>query len=370
MNWVWNKKEVMKAWQSLVAVAERKSQNPALGFVRVQADGNQLFLKSTDLDVQLDYELDHPALEPGACLIPARKFWDICRSLPDDLPMCLKVEEQEKIRLTIGKSRFTLATLPLESYPALPAFSAGTEAFEISAQDLKSLLDSVSFAASDQDSRLYLNGILWIVESERLVVVASDGHRLIEASLPLALQEPFQKRVIVPRRSVMDMGRLLSSLQDKSVRVEFSESSLAIKTVDFCLTVRLIDSRYPEHEKFFPPRMKHQITIPFQPLKQALQRISILTDHHEIVALAFSENHLELRTDNPGHEEAVEELSVSYSGPEWLLRLNIRYWMDFLNAIGSDLTLLQMSFSSADSAIVFEGDPAFHVRYVLMPFRR
>ncbi|HBO12623.1 MAG TPA: DNA polymerase III subunit beta, partial [Halieaceae bacterium] len=227
---------------NLVAgVVERRNTLPVLANVLLQLDGDRLSLTGTDLEVELVGRVQLPTPgDAGEVTLPARKLLDICKSLPEGSDVQVSVTDS-KATVTSGRSRFTLATLPAREFPNIED-SIGTHQFTIEPQQLRRLIERTSFAMAQQDVRYYLNGMLWEIKGGRLRFVATDGHRLAICTLPEALSGVDDAQVILPRKGVLELGRLLQD-DDDAVTVILGNNHLRATTAGFTFTSKLVDGK-------------------------------------------------------------------------------------------------------------------------------
>lgn len=357
---------LLKPLQLIAGVVERRQTLPILANVLLRLKDNTLELVGTDLEVELlgRINVEH-SVTSGAITVPARKFMDICRSLPEEAEIELSVEGS-KLYVRSGKSRFNLTTLPANQFPNTEEVSAETE-FSVPQQDLCQLIEATQFAMAQQDVRYYLNGMLWEVRRDSLRTVTTDGHRLAYSITDIRAQTD-NIQVIVPRKAVMELGRLLSEAESE-VTVTLGRNHLRVKTVDYVFTSKLIDGRFPDYEKVIPQVLEKCLVVDRDILKQALSRVAILvSEKHRSVRLELKTNLLKVATNNPDDQEkAEEEVAVGYMGPEMEIAFNINYLIDALNALpGGEVKL---SMAGSDSSVRIEGLNEDTSIYVVMPMR-
>src|SRR5471030_3277889 len=212
MHFTIQREALLKPLQLVAGVVERRQTLPVLSNVLLVVEGQQLSLTGTDLEVELvgRVQLEEPA-EPGEITVPARKLMDICKSLPNDALIDIKVDEQ-KLVVKAGRSRFTLSTLPANDFPTVEE-GPGSLTFSLVQSKLRRLIERTSFAMAQQDVRYYLNGMLLEVSAGILRAVATDGHRLAMCSMKADIGQPDRHQVIVPRRSEEHTSELQSLRQ-------------------------------------------------------------------------------------------------------------------------------------------------------------
>jgi len=217
MHFTIQREALLKPLQLVAGVVERRQTLPVLSNVLLVVEGQQLSLTGTDLEVELvgRVPLEEPA-QPGEITVPARKLMDICKSLPSDALIDIRIDEQ-KLLVKAGRSRFSLSTLPANDFPTVEE-GPGSLTFSLVQSRLRRLIERTSFAMAQQDVRYYLNGMLLEVQTGILRAVATDGHRLAMCSMEAAIEQVERHQVIVPRKGILELARLLTE-QDGSVSI-------------------------------------------------------------------------------------------------------------------------------------------------------
>ena len=213
--------KVLSALQAVSGIVERRHTLPILANVLIRKNGPQVEFTTSDLEIQVrttaEFEGDAASF---STTVGARKLIDILRSMPTDQVVTLSAN-QSKLTLQGGKSRFTLQTLPADDFPLVQEAADFGPAFSVPQKTLKSLINQVHFAMAVHDIRYYLNGILFIAEGKTLTLVATDGHRLAMAQSQLAEDMPSKQEVILPRKTVLELQRLLKD-EDTPIEMRFA----------------------------------------------------------------------------------------------------------------------------------------------------
>lgn len=356
---------LLKPLQLVTGAVERRHNLPILANVLMEVSEHSLKLTGTDLEVELVGEVQLTGeVRPGNTTVPARKFLDIVKSLPDQVE--LKLEQQDnRLVLRSGRSRFTLATLPADEYPNVEAFEADIE-FTLKQGILKSLIDATQFSMANQDVRYYLNGLLLETEGNVLRTIATDGHRLalshrtIESSLP-------QKQVIVPRKGVMELLRLLE-VDELDIAVAISDNAIRASTPGAVFTSKLVDGRFPDYRRVLPKGGDKVVIASRHQLKQALLRASILSNEKfRGVRVQLEESTIKITANNPEHEEAEEILDIEYQNSPLEIGFNVSYLLDILNHISSEY--IRITLIDGNSSALIENHQDEDSMYVVMPMR-
>ena len=364
-----SKENLLGPLQQVVGVVERRQTMAILSNVLLRTIDDRLLITGTDLEVQMIASASAEISAPVAVTVPARKLLDICRSLPDGA--VLKMEcLQDKISLQAGKSRFTLATLPAENYPAFDAASGFDFAVDIAAAMLRRALDKTLFAMAQQDVRYYLNGLMLELSDGVLRAVASDGHRLSLCEQPFASADSTGfRQIIVPRKGVLELQRLLSSEDDEALLTfELSSNNLRITLGRVVFFAKLIDGRFPDYRRVLPKEIKWLLKIDRQEIKAALTRVSILSnDKFRGIHLSLAQDLLSLVAQNPEHEEAQEEIAVEYAGKPFSVGFNVSYLLDAINNV--DSAEVMFLFPEDAHSCVIQDAATHDFKFIVMPIR-
>ena len=247
MKFTIQREQLLKTLQLVTGVVERRQTLPVLANLLIRATDNRIELTGTDLEVQMVAECEALVEQTGEATLPARKLADIWRSLGDGAEVSVAVDG-EKAVVKSGRSRFSLATLPAADFPKVQGGEADVT-LQVGQSVLRALIDDVSFAMAQQDVRYFLNGMLLEVAEEHVRAVATDGHRLAMSTSNEAGADATKRvRIIVPRKGVLEVGRLLDGETD-TVELQLGANHLQVKAGDFTLTTKLVDGQFPDYKK-------------------------------------------------------------------------------------------------------------------------
>lgn len=363
-----SREALLKPLQFATGAVERRHTLPILSHVLLIINENKLTLIGTDLEVELSGTLDlgNESKKNHELTLPGKKFLDICRALPENSILEL-VEENNRVVIGAGRSKFTLATLPAAEFPRTPEQQSIME-FNIPQNELRSLLEKTSFAIPQQDVRQYLNGLLLEVKDGSIQALATDGHRLALNAVKLQTSENTFAQIIIPRKGVLELLRLLENSEDQ-VLISLNNNFISIKGDDFSLTSKLISGKFPNYSKIIPKKGDKAIILNRELLKQTLVRVGILSNEvFRSARFQLRPEMLRLTANNPEHEEAIEELPIAYQGENLDTIFNINYIIDILNSCNSEN--IQFSLKDSESgAIIEEVAENSNSLYVLMPIK-
>lgn len=352
--------------QSVSGVVERRHTLPILSNVLIELEGDQLTLTATDLELQVASRTETQAGSSShATTVSARKLQDILRALPDGSTVAMDLQDK-RLQIKAGKSRFSLQTLPAQDFPKLSPAGNATAVLELGQKDLKQLLALVQYAMAQQDIRYYLNGLLLSLTSNGLTVVATDGHRLAMAVLPLPSELP-QVDLILPRKAVLELVKLLGDGEAKT-RIEFRENQVAFTFGSVEFVTKVVDGKFPDYQKVVPTGYRKHFTLDRQLLLQALQRAAILSNEKfRGVRWVLTENSLRIVSSNAEQEEAEEELEVQYTGEPLDVGFNVSYLLDVLANVPS--AHVECFLGDANSSMLMRLPDNANFQYVVMPMR-
>ena len=275
--------------------------------------------------------------------------------------------DQEKALLRAAKTKFTLSTLPAESFPRVEAQPGDTE-FVVTSLQLKQLIAAAQFAMAQQDVRFYLNGLFIQLGTQRLIAVATDGHRLAYAEVALDAGSQSDTQFIIPRKGVQELARLLTD-DGASLRLAVNANHLTVCGKDFTFTTKLIEGRFPDYQRVFPKYKELVAFVDRDILKQAISRAAILSsEKHRGIRVQFLPQCLKLSANNPEQEEAEEEIEADYSGDMVEIGLNASYFLDILGVLAPGT--VKITFKDAKNSILIEGITFdLKTQYILMPMQ-
>jgi DNA polymerase-3 subunit beta len=358
---------LLRPLQLVAGVVEKRQTLPALANVLVVLDGQQLSLTGTDLEVEVigRLTLDSAGVS-GEITVPAKKFLDICRSLPDGSVIEFVYQDQ-KVTVKSGRSRFTLSTLPASEFPAIE-LGENDLSFHCEQGEVKRLIERTSFAMAQQDVRYYLNGMLWELHEDVLRVVATDGHRLAMCTRPVNIAVNGEvKQAIVPRKGVIELARLLSE-PDKKVELIMGNNHIRAITDSFVFTSKLVDGKFPDYERVLPRNGDKVVLGSREELRQAFARTSILSNEkYRGVRFVLTDGQVTITANNPEQEEAEEQVAVDYQGPPIEVGFNVSYLQDVANVISSES--LRITLADSNSSALVEDPDNSDSLYVVMPMR-
>ncbi len=362
---------LLKAMSRAQSVVERRNTIPILANVLIEAEGETVNFRATDLDIEVIDKSPAMVEQAGATTVPAHMLHEIVRKLPDGAMVALSDDGTSgRMEITAGRSHFSLATLPREDFPVMASSEYDCN-FAAKAPVLRRLFDKAKFAISTEETRYYLNGVYMHASqgADGLVLrcVATDGHRLarIDADLPIGAEE--LPGVIVPRKTVAELGKLLGD-DDASIAVSVSETKIRFATPEITLTSKVIDGTFPDYTRVIPTGNTKRLEVDAAEFARAVDRVStVSSERSRAVKLSLDEDRLVLSVNAPDSGAAEEELAVAYGDEHLEIGFNAKYLLEIANQVDRENAVFMFN-SSGDPTLMREGNDDSAI-YVVMPMR-
>jgi DNA polymerase-3 subunit beta len=362
---------LLRAVAQAQSVVERRNTIPILANVLIDAEGDSVSFRATDLDIEV---LDRaPAMveRPGGTTVSAVMLHEIVRKLPDGAQVSLSDDGMSgRLSVSAGRSHFTLATLPKEDFPVM-ASSEYSANFTAKAEVLRRLFDKSKFAISTEETRYYLNGVyMHIADGEEgrvLRCVATDGHRLARIDAPVPPGAEDMPGVIVPRKTVGEMRKLLDE-DETDIAVSVSETKVRFATSDITLTSKVIDGTFPDYTRVIPHANTRKLEVDAGDFAKAVDRVAtVSSERSRAVKMQLEDDRLVLSVNAPDSGAAEEELAVAYADEKLEIGFNAKYLLEIASQVDRENAVFLFN-SSGDPTLMREGTDTSAV-YVVMPMR-
>ncbi len=364
MQFEMDKDTLVEGLSKLVPITEKRSPLPILSHVLMELDGSNITLTATDLEVGLKTSFDCNIMEPGKITVPARKFFEIIKELRSG-PIVITSNERNRLSIVSGPSSFDLAGMDSADFPAWPDYSS-LETSETQTETLIRMMDKTLFAASNDESRFNLNGVLFERENTKTKLVSTDGHRLAVIETDLSL--PDETRIIAPKKGLVELKRFLENMK-QNILFGFEKKNLIVKTERAMMTVRLIDGDYPDYNKVIPQTEGHKAFIDRNSFIQSLKRVGILTSERSRgINISLGKDELKLSVSNPDLGSAEDSITIEYKGDEVQIIINVQYLLDALNVISSDM--VSVEYHKEGAPIIIKPCPEQDYFNIVMPMRK
>jgi DNA polymerase-3 subunit beta len=358
---------LLKPLSTVAGIVERRNTLPILANILLRKEGKNVAFIATDLEVQITTHAEFGlGDESETTTVAARKLLDILRALSDTGDIKLGLASG-KLSVQSGKSRFALQTLAAADFPILAQPEKWDVSFSMPQKQLKHLFNMVHFAMAQQDIRYYLNGLLLVFEPGFLRTVATDGHRLAHSGAPVDGIES-KHDVIVPRKTVLEMQRLLNDVDDL-VTIDVAPGQIRFRFGDVELVSKLVEGKFPDFTRVIPSNYTRHFQINREQLQSSLQRAAILTtDKLKGVRLQLSDHQLKISSSNAEQEEAQEEIDIDYSHEPLDVGFNVSYLLDVLANVKTETIQWSVQPDVNASALITTPSDE-HFKYVVMPMR-
>ena len=368
MNFIIDRNSLLKPLGHVYSVVERRNTIPILSNVLIETNSSKVSFTATDMDMDIVEETSCIVLKQGKVTLAAHTLYDIVRKLPDGSEVRIELKELN-VEVSAGKSKFILPTLPVDDYPIMTNIEKGHE-FKLHSIDLANLIDNTKFAISLEETRYYLNGIFLHVpnsNSKTLRAVATDGHRLAQAEIPLPEGALNMPGIILPRKAVGEIRKLTDSTDGK-INVIISNTKAQFVFPNSILTTKLIDGSFPDYQRVIPKENLNKLVVSNQEFSKAIDRVSTVSmEKSRAVKLSLRNNLLSLNVNSHDLGNASEDLEINYSHDILEIGFNSKYLLDIASQIqGKEIEILLSD--SASPALIIDPDQD-GVIFVLMPMR-
>jgi DNA polymerase-3 subunit beta len=357
---------LLAAVQVVGRAVSSRATLPSLGGVKLTATAGELTLAATDTELGLSMTISELGVESeGTVLLPGRLFGDVVRNLPSgDVTLALRAEERD-VELTAGSARFHLRTLPVEDFPRLPEFEG--EGAKLPASPLAETIDRVARAASRDEVRPILTGVLLQAEGGKLTMVATDSYRLSvkHTELERPLPEPIDANV--PARALRELARIIAQEGPEDVSISLARNQAVFQAGSVVLFSRLIEGQFPSWRQLIPESFDHEVRLPRLELVDVARRISQLAQRNAPLRFAFAEGELTVAAETPEVGDASEALPAPYSGEPLEIAFNPQFLIEGLESVEGDELAIKLSSPLRPGLLQPVGREDFS--YLVMPIR-
>ncbi len=369
-----DRETLLKGVGRTLGVVDRRGTMPILGNFLLQTDENRVLISATDLEVSFRGFYPAEVLEHGAVTVQAHYLFNLIKELPG-AAVDLTGTDKAGLKILSGESRYQLNGLPADQFPPVPEIT-DQNLVETESRIVKEMIEKTIFSVSVDDLQYHLSSIFWErVETEQgflLRLISTDGHRLtlIERPLPGSEQVPMEKGLLIPRKGMAEVIRFLA--EEEKVSLGLGTQSLALRADDRYLFIRLLqDKKFPEYRRIIPEAFGYRFAINRRELHEAIKRISLLsTERFKGVVLKLLPDRVEVTFTNPEVGEGFEQVPAFLeagdpSGLPIEVGFNARYFLEPLNAMESDMAILELNDKDRPCRLVDQGDP--HYFSIIMP---
>jgi DNA polymerase-3 subunit beta len=369
MEIVVRKNDLLRELQLFQGIVERKNTIPILANVLMDAKGEEVSFLATDLEVGLRSKCAATVTKPGALTLPAKKFFEIVKSLPEtDIRIS---EDKGGVKIAADRFDSRMQTLPREDFPSLPE-SAGAPTATLPRAALKEMVAKTQFAITGEDTRFFLNGAQFVLKADEMNLVATDGHRLALVTVARngkSKKDAEENKAILPKKTLGELARLMSE-GDGDIVYERGENHLFFQVGDRLLISRMIDGQFPAYERVIPKGNDKRIEFERDRLTNAIKRVALLSNERSrAVKIQIDKGKVDVTSSSPELGEAKETLPVEYSGGAMQICFNAQYVLDFLAAVSTDIVSLELKDEVSQAVMKPVGADGYDYTYVIMPMR-
>jgi len=390
-----DRENLLKAVGRTLGVVDRRGTMPILANFLLQTDENRVVISATDLEVSFRGFYPAEVQEHGALTVQAHYFYNLIKELPGET-LDLTGTENSNLKIQVGDARYQLHGLPADQFPPVPEIT-DQELVQVESGMIKEMIEKTIFSVSADDLQYHLSSIFLervgfrrqepgqpveevsaegegadLEQDYWLRLISTDGHRLtlIERPLPESGQFPMGKGILIPRKGMAEVIRFLA--EEEKVSLGLGKQSLALKADDRYLFIRLLlDKKFPDYRRIIPESFAYRFAINRRVLFDTIRRIALLsTERFKGVILKLMPDHLEVTFNNPevGEGREVVGLFMEQGDAQNLpmeIGFNARYFLEPLNAMASDMVILQVNEKDRPCCLVDQTDP--HYLSIIMP---
>jgi DNA polymerase-3 subunit beta len=332
-----------------------------LGGILLKAEEGRLTLAATDMEISLRASLAGELEGDASVVVPGRLLTDLVRLLPDDSVTLAHEEGEGVLSVTSGSHSSRLNVYSAEDFPRLPPLDVPLHRVETKA--LLETIDKVGRAASRDESRPVLTGVLVRFEGEQLVMAATDSYRLAVKETPLSASGP-ELEAIIPARALQELVRIAAGTDDVGLGVH--ENHVVFSAGDGWLTRRRIDGQFPNYKQLLPETFEVEIDTPRAALLDVVRRAGLMAQRNAPLRLRFAEGELTVSAQTQDVGEAVESIPVEFSGEELEIGFNPEFLRDGLEAVAGDTVRLKL-INRLRPGLIEAPEESFW--YLIMPIR-
>jgi DNA polymerase III subunit beta len=356
------KQDLTEAIQAVMGAVGTKNTLPILSYILIDAETRSIKLTTTDLDIGITYTYPTNILETGQTAVPAKRFFDIIKELPQ-AEVKISTKKNNTMLIEAGSAQLKILTLPPDEFPKPPK-TINKETIKTQQKTLKEMLQKTTFAMSKEETRYVLNGVLVETHTNKIQLIATDGRRLaiIQKTHNIELKE--QKRVIVPAKTTQELQKILK--EEGEIEIIFEKKQIIFATQNISIVSRLIEGDFPDYQQAIPQKTNNKLTASKEHLMAAIKRAGLLTTpESQAITLRLATNKLTIAKITPEIGEITEEIEAQYAGPELQIGFNPAYLQDVLKNLNE--TAVSIELTGPDKPGVIRMDDEYI--YIVLPMQ-
>lgn len=361
------KSTFLKELGFVYGVVERKSTIPILSNLLIEAQGSELKIRGTDLDLSLSTVVDAEVKEAGAVCVQAKKLFEIVRALPES-DIEVRCNGQDQLSIVCERSRFRMPWVAKESFPEVQEFRG--QPIEIPADMVRTLISRTAFAITNEESRYSLNGAKFELSADTLRMVATDGHRLafIEKQGSFGMNGG-KLDVIIPRKALTELAKLCADTEE-TVVFGYDDNHLYFRVGRRHLSSRLLSGQFPNYEMVLPKDNQHRLLIESARIASAIRRVALMADERShLIKFDLGSGQMNITSQAADVGEAGESIPVEYDGAQIAVGFNAQYLNEFFNVVQDGQVAFEFKDGNSQAQIRPQVDGDYDFRYIIMPMR-
>jgi DNA polymerase-3 subunit beta len=365
MHFIVNKWSFLKELNLIQGVVEKKSTIPILSNLLIETANGECTIKGTDLDVSVSTRCEAEIRQKGAICIPAKKLYEIVRSLPE-AEIEIKRGDNDQVSLVCERSRFRLIGVGKDSFPEIREF--GGPYVPIPSELIRTFIARTIFAITNEESRYALNGARFELSPQAIRMVATDGHRL--AFIEKKIETGAGKlEVLIPKKTLAELAKLSAETGD-SIEFGHDENHLFFKMGRRMLVSRTLSGQFPNYEMVLPKENTNHVAVESARLASSIRRVALMADERShAIKVDLGDNQINITSQSSEAGEAGDLLSVDYAGPAITAGYNAQYLLDFFNVIQEGEIFVEYKDGNSQTQFRSKDDLEYDYRYIVMPMR-
>jgi DNA polymerase III subunit beta len=349
--------------------ASTRSAIQTLAGVMIRAADGKVELQATDMELGVRVVVDVAPERDGVVVVPARLLLDVVRSLPKDDVSLEYRSSQGDVELVSGPARFHLRTLPADEFPNLPEVG-DNPVVRVPAAAFVETVNRVARAASRDETRPHLTGVLVSASDKELRMVATDSYRLSVKETALAESLDGSLEANVPARTLQELSRVAGTEGDGQIEIASLEHQVIFRIGPVTLSSRLVEGRFPNYKQLLPEAFEHELRVNGAELVEVVRRISLLAQKNAPLRMKFSDGQLEISAQTPDIGEASESLPIPFKGEGLEIGFNPEFLREGLESVEADELILKLISPLRPGLIESGGDDeGGSFLYLVMPIR-
>ena len=357
------KDELTQALALVGRAVSTRATVQVLGGVLLRASDGQMHLSATDMELSLRLSVEAQVEGDGAVVAPGRLFVDLARLLPESEVVLEHRPEHGVLEVTCGPASYKLNTYSAEDFPKLPDVK-GTQTFAVDSSAFLETVSRVARAASRDESRPVLTGVLVRFEGGKLIMAATDSYRMSVKETELAGDTASELEAIVPARALTELSRIAQDSGELQIGVQ--ENHVVFGAGDVWLTTRRIDGQFPNYKQLLPETFEHEVALPREEFLEVVRRTSVMAQRNSPLRLRFAEGEVTVSAQTQDVGEAKESLPVPFTGDPLEIGFNPDFLRDGLESVQSDEVALRL-ISPLRPGLLHSDAEDFS--YLIMPIR-